>query len=166
MASTAWKKCCNTKHVDEMCSSNWDWNSLHSTNYFHRIILTWSPAVLCNRKMGSNCLFFLFFFFFTFQPVGFVTFDSRSGAEAAKNALNVSITLFSFTFVVCCSLNIPIFSLLYLNVEICLSLKETVTGRIKFNSYPPNSSKPTNFVFYNSMAGPFLESDQNPVALR
>uniref|UniRef100_A0A3B4ZLP8 RNA-binding protein with multiple splicing n=1 Tax=Stegastes partitus TaxID=144197 RepID=A0A3B4ZLP8_9TELE len=25
------------------------------------------------------------------QPVGFVTFDSRSGAEAAKNALNVSI---------------------------------------------------------------------------
>lgn len=24
------------------------------------------------------------------QPVGFVTFDSRSGAEAAKNALNVS----------------------------------------------------------------------------
>lgn len=25
-----------------------------------------------------------------FQPVGFVTFDSRSGAEAAKNALNVS----------------------------------------------------------------------------
>lgn len=31
---------------------------------------------------------------------------------------------------------------------------------------PPNSSKPTNFVFYNSMAGPFLESDQNPVALR
>lgn len=24
-----------------------------------------------------------------FQPVGFVTFDSRSGAEAAKNALNV-----------------------------------------------------------------------------
>lgn len=27
--------------------------------------------------------------FFLFQPVGFVTFDSRSGAEAAKNALNV-----------------------------------------------------------------------------
>lgn len=27
---------------------------------------------------------------FLFQPVGFVTFDSRSGAEAAKNALNVS----------------------------------------------------------------------------
>lgn len=29
-----------------------------------------------------------------FQPVGFVTFDSRSGAEAAKNALNVSMALF------------------------------------------------------------------------
>lgn len=32
------------------------------------------------------------FFFSDLQPVGFVTFDSRSGAEAAKNALNVSIT--------------------------------------------------------------------------
>lgn len=32
--------------------------------------------------------------FFLFQPVGFVTFDSRSGAEAAKNALNVSNGLF------------------------------------------------------------------------
>ena len=30
------------------------------------------------------------FFPLLFQPVGFVTFDSRSGAEAAKNALNVS----------------------------------------------------------------------------
>ncbi|XP_067351838.1 RNA-binding protein, mRNA-processing factor 2a isoform X2 [Channa argus] len=29
-----------------------------------------------------------FFSPFVFQPVGFVTFDSRSGAEAAKNALN------------------------------------------------------------------------------
>lgn len=28
------------------------------------------------------------------QPVGFVTFDSRSGAEAAKNALNVSMASF------------------------------------------------------------------------
>lgn len=37
------------------------------------------------------CSLFLPFFF---QPVGFVTFDSRSGAEAAKNALNVSIALF------------------------------------------------------------------------
>ncbi|XP_018940275.2 uncharacterized protein rbpms isoform X4 [Cyprinus carpio] len=27
------------------------------------------------------------------QPVGFVSFDSRSEAEAAKNALNVSLTL-------------------------------------------------------------------------
>ena len=34
------------------------------------------------------------FFPFAFQPVGFVTFDSRSGAEAAKNALNVSTACF------------------------------------------------------------------------
>ena len=27
---------------------------------------------------------------FSYQPVGFVIFDSRAGAEAAKNALNVS----------------------------------------------------------------------------
>uniref|UniRef100_A0A669B3I0 RNA binding protein, mRNA processing factor 2b n=1 Tax=Oreochromis niloticus TaxID=8128 RepID=A0A669B3I0_ORENI len=32
------------------------------------------------------------------QPVGFVTFDSRSGAEAAKNALNVSNGLFLQSF--------------------------------------------------------------------
>lgn len=35
-----------------------------------------------------------FFSFLVLQPVGFVTFDSRSGAEAAKNALNVSMALF------------------------------------------------------------------------
>lgn len=39
-----------------------------------------------------------YFFPFPFQPVGFVTFDSRSGAEAAKNALNVSIALFLLTY--------------------------------------------------------------------
>ncbi|XP_039651210.1 RNA-binding protein, mRNA-processing factor 2a isoform X2 [Perca fluviatilis] len=50
------------------------------------------------------------------QPVGFVTFDSRTGAEAAKNALN-------------------------------------------------NLSKSTHCVFYNSMAGPFLERGQNPRSL-
>lgn len=27
------------------------------------------------------------------QPVGFVTFDNRAGAEAAKNSLNVSTSL-------------------------------------------------------------------------
>lgn len=41
---TAWKNYCNTKHVDEMCSSNRDWNSLHWTNCFHRVILIWLLA--------------------------------------------------------------------------------------------------------------------------
>lgn len=87
-------------NVAETCSSNWDWNLLHWTNCFHIVILIWLPAVLFSRKMASNCLCFVCVFAFsTFQPVGFVTFDSRSGAEAAKNALNVSITLFSFTSV-------------------------------------------------------------------
>lgn len=36
-------------------------------------------------EQSKNILIFLFF-----QPVGFVSFDSRSEAEAAKNALNVS----------------------------------------------------------------------------
>ena len=36
-------------------------------------------------------LFVLILLAFVFQPVGFVTFDSRSGAEAAKNALNVRV---------------------------------------------------------------------------
>lgn len=40
------------------------------------------------------CVVTVCFFPFAFQPVGFVTFDSRSGAEAAKNALNVSTALF------------------------------------------------------------------------
>lgn len=37
-----------------------------------------------------------FVFSFSFQPVGFVTFDSRTGAEAAKNSLNVSVVSFIF----------------------------------------------------------------------
>ena len=41
------------------------------------------------EKYISPDLFFLHIFFFP-QPVGFVSFDSRSEAEAAKNALNVS----------------------------------------------------------------------------
>ncbi len=44
------------------------------------------------------------FFPFAFQPVGFVTFDSRSGAEAAKNALNVSIALFLLIYFLSLSL--------------------------------------------------------------
>lgn len=42
----------------------------------------------------SASLVSVFLPFFVFQPVGFVTFDSRSGAEAAKNALNVSNDFF------------------------------------------------------------------------
>ena len=44
-------------------------------------------------KLKPHLSFTMHFFPFVFQPVGFVTFDSRSGAEAAKNALNVSINL-------------------------------------------------------------------------
>lgn len=45
----------------------------------------------------NDCLIemhFVVFLLLVLQPVGFVTFDSRSGAEAAKNALNVSMALF------------------------------------------------------------------------
>lgn len=41
------------------------------------------------RKIDISDFFLSYFFFFP-QPVGFVSFDSRSEAEAAKNALNVS----------------------------------------------------------------------------
>lgn len=47
---------------------------------------------VCGESVCNNA------FPFVFQPVGFVTFDSRSGAEAAKNALNVSAK-FLFTYI-------------------------------------------------------------------
>lgn len=40
---------------------------------------------------------FVLFLFLPLKPVGFVTFDSRSGAEAAKSALNVSKCSFSLS---------------------------------------------------------------------
>lgn len=41
--------------------------------------------------VSDFCFLFLDVFLFLPQPVGFVSFDSRSEAEAAKNALNVSV---------------------------------------------------------------------------
>uniref|UniRef100_A0A673BHT0 RNA binding protein, mRNA processing factor n=1 Tax=Sphaeramia orbicularis TaxID=375764 RepID=A0A673BHT0_9TELE len=45
------------------------------------------PATLLPPDVFTRSFFFFFFFSFSF-PVGFVSFDSRSEAEAAKNALN------------------------------------------------------------------------------
>lgn len=72
----------------------WNWldvTSLNTNNYKKLVISQNEVSCLsaCNHSV---------FLLFVFQPVGFVTFDSRSGAEAAKNALNVSMALFLSTF--------------------------------------------------------------------
>ncbi|MEQ2308180.1 RNA-binding protein, mRNA-processing factor 2a [Ameca splendens] len=60
------------------------------------------------------------------QPVGFVTFDSRSGAEAAKNALNVSSKFFFiylfFLFTDLISLRVLQFSPIYIFYMSCANL--------------------------------------------
>lgn len=52
-----------------------------------------------NRGCDANVMLLSVFslFFFSFQPVGFVTFHTRAGAEAAKQDLQV-IALFSQAF--------------------------------------------------------------------
>lgn len=69
----------------------------HRNSYFIRIIILWRQNNECDiwRKWWCSCVSSCSFVSsLLFQPVGFVTFDSRSGAEAAKNALNVSNGLF------------------------------------------------------------------------
>lgn len=46
---------------------------------------------MLTQFLALNHVFFFCSVFLSPQPVGFVSFDSRSEAEAAKNALNVSV---------------------------------------------------------------------------
>lgn len=75
------------------------WASFGAKIQWKRPVNTTEAKWLCCwNAVSSLCLQSVVFLLLVLQPVGFVTFDSRSGAEAAKNALNVSTAVFSWFF--------------------------------------------------------------------
>lgn len=96
---SALKTCC-LKPCPQWCGHGfvttilWNWRYRYISKYYR-----YKKFVISQNEVSclSSCNHSVFLLF-VFQPVGFVTFDSRSGAEAAKNALNVSMALFLSTY--------------------------------------------------------------------
>uniref|UniRef100_A0A8C5SLE5 RNA binding protein, mRNA processing factor 2 n=1 Tax=Laticauda laticaudata TaxID=8630 RepID=A0A8C5SLE5_LATLA len=59
-----------------------------NSHKYHTVRTLFVSGLPVDIKPRELYLLFRPFKYLSFQPVGFVTFDSRSGAEAAKNALN------------------------------------------------------------------------------